>query len=1383
MPFSIHSRNSSKSSVGSHKKPKDKDERFKKACSAAVDTLQTILGLAKDITGVVGGVAPGVQAGIMGALVVLDAVKQTSQNADDIQELSGRIISLLKIFEEAKASGGLSESTLERIESVIKKWGDHGVAAQKMSSRNPVVRFIRNNADANAIGGYIKSINSSLAELELGNMLSMEIAINESARATAAGISRLESGLHDGLQATTVIGSELDAHAQATAAGLGSVEVKLDSGLTLLQENARTTTAGISRVESGLHDGLQATTVIGTELTAHAQATATGLGNVEGKIDNGLTQAQHIREGQKSHANATATGIADIQDQIQTINPGIRAFLPPRAAEAAFDCGDRTPCLKGTRTDILELVETWIELGHIGDHAATSEIFWVNGGAGTGKSTIALTVAQTCKDRGILGASFFCSRDSAECSKPKLLFTTIAYQLSLLCDAFGEKVAAAMRSDPDMGIKSLSHQLEKLILEPLNHARDQLPSPCVVIIDALDECGDDSRTHAVLACLSGQVSRLARLRFLITSRPEQNITSVFSSDKLGARVRLNLHEVALATVTQDITHFLTESLADCGSSGDPVSASDIKAVSECAGGLFIFAATSVRFIMDIKSYSPVAERIASILKSGYGGRQSLSPYSKLDKLYMQVLAQAFPECDSHSVDRFRKVIGAIVLLRDPLSARDLQALLCSNDQDPKLVDRMLGNMHALILVPEDATKAIRLLHPSFHDFLIDAHRCTVAELVITTPEQHTHLAVACLHALQKLKQDMCNIQDACLLNLEVEDIDAKIRTCLPPWLKYACCHWGSHLAAGEVSDIVLELLEEFCCNHLLYWLEACSLLGVLRDALLCLAMVQKAIVGHENAKLSSQLLYDCERFTREFFPPISVSALQIYHSAMLFTPTKTHLRQKFSHLAVGQQYHGCDENWGSCVQTMTEHSGCVHSVAFSPDSTKIVSGSDDKTVRVWDVVTGACLSTLKGHSNTVKSVAFSPDSTKIVSGSDDKTVHAVYSVAFSPDSTKIVSGSDDKTVRVWDVVTGACLSTLKGHSNTVKSVAFSPDSTKIVSGSDDKTVCVWDVVTGACLSTLEGHSSSVRSVAFSPDSTKIVSGSDDKTVRMWDMVTGACLSTLEGHSSSVTAVAFSPDSTKIVSGSDDKTVRVWDVVTGACLSTLEGHSSSVRSVAFSPDSTKIVSGSDDKTVRVWDVVTGACLSTLEGHSSSVRAVAFSPDSTKIVSGSYDKTVRVWDVVTGACLRTLEGHSSSVIAVAFSPDSTKIVSGSYDKTVRVWDVVTGACLRTLEGHSSSVRSVAFSPDSTKIVFGSDDKTAQAWDASTALVVPTPDSTLGTSNMMPKGGYFLNSDGWICAYHSQKRALWVPVPCRGKLASSGGEHFALGGPSGRVTIINL
>jgi WD40 repeat protein len=133
-------------------------------------------------------------------------------------------------------------------------------------------------------------------------------------------------------------------------------------------------------------------------------------------------------------------------------------------------------------------------------------------------------------------------------------------------------------------------------------------------------------------------------------------------------------------------------------------------------------------------------------------------------------------------------------------------------------------------------------------------------------------------------------------------------------------------------------------------------------------------------------------------------------------------------------------------------------VAFSPDGKQVVSGSWDRTVRLWDAVTGATLQTLEGHLNSV------------------------YSVAFSPDGKQVVSGSVDRTVRLWDAVTGTALQTLKGHSDSVKSVAFSPDGKQIVSGSWDRTVRLWDAVTGAALQTLEGHSSSANSVAFSQDS-------------------------------------------------------------------------------------------------------------------------------------------------------------------------------------------------------------------------------------------------------------------------------------------------------------
>ena len=423
----------------------------------------------------------------------------------------------------------------------------------------------------------------------------------------------------------------------------------------------------------------------------------------------------------------------------------------------------------------------------------------------------------------------------------------------------------------------------------------------------------------------------------------------------------------------------------------------------------------------------------------------------------------------------------------------------------------------------------------------------------------------------------------------------------------------------------------------------------------------------------------------------------------------------------------------------------VWGVAFSPDGNRIVSGSADDTVRVWDAATGQPVGQpLTGHQDRVWGVAFSPDGTRIVSGSADTTVRVwdaatgqpvgqpltghtagVFSVAFSPDGTRIVSGSADTTVRVWDAATGQPVGQpLTGHQDRVWGVAFSPDGTRIVSGSADTTVRVWDAATGQPVGQpLTGHQDRVFSVAFSPDGTRIVSGSADTTVRVWDAATGQPVGQpLTGHQDGVWGVAFSPDGTRIVSGSADTTVRVWDAATGQPVGQpLTGHQDGVWGVAFSPDGTRIVSGSADTTVRVWDAATGRPVGQpLTGHQDGVWGVAFSPDGTRIVSGSADTTVRVWDAATGRPVgQPLTGHQDGVWGVAFSPDGTRIVSGSADTTVRVWDAATGRPVgQPLTGHQGGVWGVAFSPDGTRIVSGSADTTVRVWDAATGQPVGQP-----------------------------------------------------------------
>ncbi len=408
------------------------------------------------------------------------------------------------------------------------------------------------------------------------------------------------------------------------------------------------------------------------------------------------------------------------------------------------------------------------------------------------------------------------------------------------------------------------------------------------------------------------------------------------------------------------------------------------------------------------------------------------------------------------------------------------------------------------------------------------------------------------------------------------------------------------------------------------------------------------------------------------------------------------------------------------LRVLEGHSDGVNAVALSADGRIAVSGSVDKTVRVWDLATGQSRA-LEGHSNLVNAVALTADGRTAVSGSGDTTVrvwdlatgqsraleghsYGVTAVALTADGRTAVSGSSDTTVRVWDLATGQS-SVLDGHSHVVNAVALTADGRTAVSGSDDHTVRVWDLATGQSR-VLEGHGDWVNAVALSADGCTAVSGSDDKTDRVWDLATGQSR-VLEGHSEGVNAVALSANGRTAVSGSSDKTVRVWDLASGQSR-VLDGHSVQVTAVALTADGRTAVSGSDDHTVRVWDLATVQS-PVLEGHSASVNAVALSADGRTAVSGSRDHTVRVWDLATVQS-RVLEGHSDWVKGVALSADGRTAVSGSDDKTVRVWDLATGQS-RVLKWRTHWVKGVALSADGRIAVSGSDDNRVLVWDSAT------------------------------------------------------------------------
>jgi hypothetical protein len=496
----------------------------------------------------------------------------------------------------------------------------------------------------------------------------------------------------------------------------------------------------------------------------------------------------------------------------------------PCAEEAAFDSArlEHEPlCQPGTRAKFLSLTRDWSINPHKGP------IFWLSGLAGTGKSTIARTVSHEFSRKGYLGSSFFFSRVRGVTSASKFV-TTLAVLLADRLPSVAGHISKAISDHAGIAEKNKRDQWKHLIVEPLLHVTHgrQAPMTLIFVVDALDECEsvDDVRVILQLFATSKKFDTF-QLRLFVTSGPELPINTQFKLMDGSIHQDVVLHEMFEADTTEDISAFLERELMDIGKRHNLppnwIDNNDFERLVEKAGGLFIYATTACRFIGD-DNWSPREQ--LSILLTGDGVDPN-SQTDQLDKIYIHILHKSITGksnfCDkSRLLKRFQHVVGCIVVLFQPLAAKSLAKMLQIRPEDVKATVQPLGSILNVSQIEEGP---LRTLHPSFGDFLLNERRCNDRQLWVDGKEAHTNLARRCLELLSShLKKDICSLSLPGILIGEVKL--EEVKQSIPTEVQYACLYWVHHLQWSCLDHSLLEAIYTFLTQHLLYWLEALSLM-------------------------------------------------------------------------------------------------------------------------------------------------------------------------------------------------------------------------------------------------------------------------------------------------------------------------------------------------------------------------------------------------------------------------------------------------------------------------------------------------------------------------------------------------------------------------------
>ncbi|UKZ62532.1 uncharacterized protein TrAtP1_003777 [Trichoderma atroviride] len=998
-------------------------------------------------------------------------------------------------------------------------------------------------------------------------------------------------------------------------------------------------------------------------------------------------------------------------------------------------------------------------------------LLWIKGDPGKGKTMLLCGIInQLSKQRSpkTLITYSFCQADDSDTNSA----TAVLRRLIYLAIDEQPQLISHIQSQYRHGKKTIFEDinawtaLSKIFSAILN---DTSLDQSFVIIDALDECATD--LWKLLDFINTKSTLFPQVKWVVSSRNWPEIEESFnSSANQQTRLCLELNDKSITTAVDIYIKHQVERLKLRKKISKEIQRTLLHELSTKSNNTFLWVSLVCQNLEKPNSLD-ILEKLDEFPPG-------------LDSVYERMIKQ-INDLGGINTKYCFQTLGIILLVYRPITLVELGCLFKRNDGNPataELISNMIALCGSFLTIREGK---VYIIHQSAKDYLIAA-ASTGSQL--SYADIHNIIFEQSIKAMSViLKRNMYNSDP---LGLPTSQIKRPDPDPLEP-IHYSCTHWANHFCDMHRSNGNLyyekhnqqhQIALSFLRKYFLYWLEALGLIECIEDGVTSILRLENlprkmparnllteltSLMGGPRtlrklkdaikARLSPsrqvstqksldhllpnfqlfKLVQDAQRFVQQNSSIIAYNPLQVYASALIFSPSNSIIRKLFETeepkwLKVKPNV---DRNWTNCLRTISHRNMTVDSVAFFAKD-YLASASWDGKLRFLNATTGSERYTVDNGYDT-RCIAFSADGRYLAAGFGTLSINIwdvttgkkqqtfqsekqtdedyrgwVVSVAFSIDGRYLAWGATDGFIRIWDVISSEEKQILEGHRGCINSVAFSTRH-HLASGSYDGTVKIWDV-TGKEHHTLKGHKYSVRSVAFSADGQYLASGSAD-VIKIWDAITGKEKRTVKININDKGRISmtFSTDCQYLAFASHE-TIKIWNMTTGKEHQTLQGRSV-FWSIAFSTNCYYLAAGQNDHSVTIWEMTGGK-----ERHISDnykINSVVLSADGNYLASGGNNRVIRIWDTTTGKERQTLKGHSGLILSVAFSVDGRYLASVSWDNTIQIWDAITGKRQRSIGNISPPFHcSISFSQDGCYLALGLIRNIA-IWDVETGKLYQT------------------------------------------------------------------